>query len=168
MANFACGCIFDKKVKEPTFQKSKHFEDLSASFAINAKNEQLSAHYSWLVQLHKPIQSSQPYIEATLDNPLDKSNPMHVPAIELQNNESLQPFEHRRFYVVSPALPTLGCGLYNMTLTAYSDKTKKTKLAEHKNQILSRVNTDNCCKSEFMEQMNAAARNSETGWETKQ
>jgi hypothetical protein len=43
MSDFACGCIFDKKVKEPTFRKTKYFEDLSASFAINAKNEQLNA-----------------------------------------------------------------------------------------------------------------------------
>lgn len=41
--NFSCGCLFDKKVKEPHFKKSKYFEDLSASFAINAKNEQLGA-----------------------------------------------------------------------------------------------------------------------------
>lgn len=55
-----------------------------------------------------------------------------------------------------------------MKLTAYSDKSKKEKITEHSNQILSRVNTDNCCKSEFIEQMNAAARASESGWETKQ
>jgi hypothetical protein len=47
--NFSCGCLFDKKVKEPTFKKSKHFEDLSASFAINAKNEQLGAQYVFLM-----------------------------------------------------------------------------------------------------------------------
>jgi hypothetical protein len=41
--NFSCGCIFDKKIKEPHFKKSKYFEDLSASFAINAKDEQLGA-----------------------------------------------------------------------------------------------------------------------------
>lgn len=41
--NFSCGCLFDKNVKEPRFKKSKYFEDLSASFAINAKNEQLGA-----------------------------------------------------------------------------------------------------------------------------
>lgn len=41
--NFSCGCLFDNKVKEPRFKKSKYFEDLSASFAINAKNEQLGA-----------------------------------------------------------------------------------------------------------------------------
>ncbi|CAO3660010.1 unnamed protein product [Umbelopsis vinacea] len=168
MSDFACGCIFDKKVKEPTFRKTKYFEDLSASFAINAKNEQLNAHYSWLVQLHKPVSSPQLYVEATLENPADKSEPLHVQAVELQNNDALQPFEHCQFYVLSPSLPTLGCGLYNMTLTAYSDKSKKQKITEHSNQILSRVNTDNCCKSEFMEQMNAAARASETGWETKQ
>ncbi|KAI8579948.1 hypothetical protein K450DRAFT_239868 [Umbelopsis ramanniana AG] len=168
MSNFACGCLFDKKVKEPTFRKTKYFEDLSASFAINAKNEQLSAHYSWLVELHKPINGSQLYVEATLENPDDKTSPLQVQAIELQNNESMLPFEHRRFYVLSPSLPKLSCGLYNMKLTAYSDKSKKEKITEHSNQILSRVNTDNCCKSEFMEQMNAAARASESGWETKQ
>jgi hypothetical protein len=47
--NFSCGCLFDKKAKEPTFKKSKHFEDLSASFAINAKNEQLGAQYVFLM-----------------------------------------------------------------------------------------------------------------------
>jgi hypothetical protein len=41
--DFSCGCLLDKKIKEPRFKKSKHFEDLSASFAINAKNEQLGA-----------------------------------------------------------------------------------------------------------------------------
>lgn len=40
--NFSCGCLY-KKQAEPHFKKSKHFEDLSASFAINAKNEQLGA-----------------------------------------------------------------------------------------------------------------------------
>ncbi|KAI9028892.1 hypothetical protein CLU79DRAFT_736577 [Phycomyces nitens] len=43
--DFSCGCLFDKKVKEPHFKKSRHFEDLAASFAINAKNEQLGAQY---------------------------------------------------------------------------------------------------------------------------
>lgn len=41
--DFTCGCLLDKTAKEPHFKKSKHFEDLAASFAINAKNEQLNA-----------------------------------------------------------------------------------------------------------------------------
>ncbi|CAO3681812.1 unnamed protein product [Rhizopus stolonifer] len=64
--DFSCGCLFDKKVKEPHFKKSKYFQDLSASFAINAKNEQLGAHYSWLVEMIKPVPHSV-YVEATFE-----------------------------------------------------------------------------------------------------
>lgn len=41
--DFSCGCLFNNKVREPHIKKSKHFEDLAASFAINTKNEQLTA-----------------------------------------------------------------------------------------------------------------------------
>ncbi|KAI8370636.1 uncharacterized protein BYT42DRAFT_617173 [Radiomyces spectabilis] len=166
--NFTCGCLFDRSMKEPHFKKSKHFQDLAASFAINAKGEQLGAHYSWLVEIHKPMGVSAPYVEATLENPQDRSQPLHVPAVQVQNNDPTQQFAHPRYYVLSPALPKLDCGLYKMKLTAYTDKSKTVKLAEHENELLSRVNTDTCYKTEFMERMNAAARYAEKEWETRQ
>ncbi|RCI02225.1 hypothetical protein CU098_011625 [Rhizopus stolonifer] len=163
--NFSCGCLFDKKVKEPHFKKSKYFEDLSASFAINAKNEQLGAHYSWLVQLHRPFNTKQePYIEATFENPSDLNHPIHVPAVQLKGEQ--QDFEYPRYYFLSPALGSLDCKLYNIKITAYSDRSKSTVLAEHENQLLSRINSDSCVKSEFIERMSAAAKYAD--WETKQ
>ncbi|CEG64713.1 hypothetical protein RMATCC62417_01639 [Rhizopus microsporus] len=161
--NFSCGCLFDKSVKEPHFKKSKYFEDLSASFAINAKNEQLGAHYSWLVQMHKPILKQQPiYVEATFENPSDPQSPIHVPGVQLVHDT----FEHPRYYFLSPALPSLDCKLYNVKLTAYTDKSKRQAIATHENQILSRINTDTCVKAEFMERMAQASKYAE--WETKQ
>ncbi|KAI8364972.1 hypothetical protein BD560DRAFT_436638 [Blakeslea trispora] len=112
--NFSCGCLFDKKVKEPHYKKSAHFEDLSASFAINAKHEQLGAHYSWLVQLHTPFKS-KPYIEATFENPTDTSDPIVVPAIQLQPDQT-EAFDHPRYYFLSPALGALD----------YPDRTSKS------------------------------------------
>ncbi|KAI8982082.1 hypothetical protein BDF20DRAFT_834737 [Mycotypha africana] len=170
--NFSCGCAFDKAVKEPHFKKTKHFEDLSASFAINAKNEQLGAHYSWLVQVHKPFkvtsqpQQRRPYIEATFENPTDPDHPIVVPAIQLKPTEGNNDFEKPRYYFLSPALGALRCKLYKMKITAYTDNSKSVILTEHENQLLSRINTDSCIKSEFMEKMKAAANYSE--WETKQ
>ncbi|KAI8062729.1 hypothetical protein BC940DRAFT_308238 [Gongronella butleri] len=168
--NFSCGCLFDKKVREPHFKKSKHFEDLAASFAVNAKDEQLDAHYSWLVQLHKPLTGagSSPYVEATLENPHDRSRPLLVPAIQLASADASTPFEHPRYYVLSPNLGGVHCGLYKMKLTAYADKSKQKVLAEHENDLLSRIDTDTCYKSEFMERMNAAARHADKQWETQQ
>lgn len=163
--NFSCGCLFDKKVKEPRFKKSKHFEDLSASFAINAKNEQLGAHYSWLVQMVKPLNTKQqPYIEATFENPVADEEPIHVPAVQLQDTETS--YEYPRYYFLSPALGALDCKLYNIKITAYADRSKSKVIAEHENQILSRINSESCVKSEFLERMNAAAKHAE--WETKQ
>ncbi|KAK4512385.1 uncharacterized protein ATC70_003083 [Mucor velutinosus] len=162
--NFSCGCLFDKKVKEPRFKRSKYFEDLSASFAINAKNEQLGAHYSWLVQMYKPIKEKQPYIEATFENPVDPSDPIHVPAVQLKGEH--EDFEYPRYYFLSPALGALDCKLYNIKITAYTDRSKTKVITEHENQLLSRINSESCVKSEFMERMNAAAEQAE--WELKQ
>ncbi|KAI7904859.1 uncharacterized protein BX663DRAFT_550486 [Cokeromyces recurvatus] len=163
--NFSCGCIFDRKVKEPHFKKSKYFEDLSASFAINAKNEQLGAHYSWLVQMHKvPANVQHPYIEATFENPTDPKDPIIVPAVQLKSEQDH--FQYPRYYFISPALGALDCKLYNIKLTAYSDKSKTKLIAEHENQILSRINSESCVKSEFMEKMRAATKQAE--WETRQ
>ncbi|KAI7866511.1 hypothetical protein BDF14DRAFT_1811929 [Spinellus fusiger] len=166
--DFSCGCLFDKRVKEPYFKKTKHFEDVSASFAINAKNEQLSAHYSWLVEMHKPVSSQQPYIEAKFQNPEDRSNPIVVPAVQLKNNEPSASFAHPRYYFLSPSLPSLDCGLYKMELTVYADKSKQKILTQHGNELLSRVNTDTCVKAEFIERMEAAARHTKNQWETQQ
>ncbi|SAM02122.1 hypothetical protein [Absidia glauca] len=166
--NFSCGCLFDKSIKEPHFKKSKHFEDLSASFAINAKKEQLGAHYSWLLQLHRPLDVKEPYVEATLENPTDPSRPFLVPAIQLENNDADNSFPHPRYYVLTPDVGGLNCGLYKMKITAYADKSRSRVLAEHDNQLLSRINTDTCYKAEFMERMNAAARQAEQDWEKRQ
>jgi hypothetical protein len=55
-----------------------------------------------------------------------------------------------------------------MKITAYADKSRSRVLAEHDNQLLSRINTDTCYKAEFMERMNAAARLAEQDWEKRQ
>ncbi|KAI9320589.1 hypothetical protein BX666DRAFT_2024232 [Dichotomocladium elegans] len=163
--NFTCGCLLDKAAKEPHFKKTKYFEDLSASFALNTKNEQLSAHYSWLVQMHRQIPGvSNPYVEATFEDPVDKEHPINVPAIQLKSTGAA--FEHPRYYVISPALSSIDCGLYKMRLTAYADASKQRVLAEHDNMLLSRVNTSTCTKTEFMERMNAAARHAEKQWQS--
>ncbi|KAF7732543.1 hypothetical protein EC973_003290 [Apophysomyces ossiformis] len=164
--NFSCGCLYDKTLKEPHFKKSKHFEDLSASFAIQTKDEKLRAHYSWLVQMHRPLSVTNPYIEATLQNPMDSSNPIRVPAVQLKASDPDAGFMYPRYYVLSPAVDELNCGLYKMKLTAYSSKDKNKVLAEHENELLSRVNTDTCGKTEFMEKMSAAARHADKQWKT--
>lgn len=122
--------------------------------------------YSWLVQMHRPVATSNPYVEATFENPQDKTQPIIVPALQLKNTETA--YSHPRYYVVSPAVGTLDCGLYHMRLTAYADSSKRTILAEHENDLLSRVNTTTCSKTEFMEKMNAAARHAEKQWESAQ
>ncbi|KAI9272508.1 hypothetical protein BY458DRAFT_546742 [Sporodiniella umbellata] len=159
--NFSCGCLFDKKVKEPHFKKSEYFQDLSASFAINAKNEQLGAHYSWLVEMIKPTLPSV-YVEATFENPSDSQDTIKVPGVQLVHDS----FEHPRYYFLSPALTHLNCKLYSIQLIAYKDKSKKEVIARHENQILSRINSDACVKSEFMERMASATKYAD--WETKQ
>lgn len=121
--------------------------------------------YSWLVQMHKGLGVKDPYIEATLENPTDPSRPFLVPAIQLENSDPQTKFPHPRYYVLTPDVGELNCGLYKMKLTAYSDKTRSKVLAEHDNELLSRVNTDTCYKTEFMEKMNAAARQAEQDWE---
>ncbi|OZJ04103.1 hypothetical protein BZG36_02859 [Bifiguratus adelaidae] len=156
---FSCGCD-PKGLLEPTFKTSKHFTDLSASFAVNTKHEQLSTHYSWLVELRKEFsQTAKPYVEATLQNP-EGGPPLQVPAIELVDTQ--KSFDKRRYYIVSPALPRLGCGLYEVKLTAYTDKNKSKKLAEHSNHILSRINTETCYKQEFLDKMQALASNGQS------
>ncbi|RUP52113.1 hypothetical protein BC936DRAFT_141009 [Jimgerdemannia flammicorona] len=163
--NFSCGCMLPKNTKEPTFKASKYFEDLSASFAINTKQEQLTAHYSWLVQLRRDLPTTSiPYIEATLEHPSRRSEPLVVPAMELaQTDPHAAPFPSRRFYVLSPALAGVQCGLYSMRLTAYADRSKTKVLATHENEILSRVNTETCFRDEFMRAMGEMEKSQ--GWE---
>lgn len=116
--------------------------------------------------MHKPIGYDDPYIEAVLENPADKSNPIRVPAMQLKNSSAEAAFEHPRYYVLSPALPTLNCGLYHMQLNVYADKTKQKLLSTHENDVLSRINTDTCPKTEFLERMHAAARQAQRDWES--
>lgn len=119
--------------------------------------------YSWLVQMIKPLNTKQPYIEATFENPVTDDEPIQVPAVQLTAE---QEFDHPRYYFLSPALGALDCKLYKIKITAYADRSKSKVLAEHENQLLSRINTESCVKSEFMERMNAAAKHAE--WETSQ
>lgn len=115
--------------------------------------------------MYKPIKShQQPYIEATFENPVKDSVPIHVPAVQLKDDH--EGFEHPRYYFLSPALGALDCKLYNIKITAYTDKTKQKIITEHENQLLSRINSESCIKSEFMERMNEAAKQAE--WELKQ
>lgn len=111
----------------------------------------------------KPLNTKQPYIEATFENPVTDDEPIHVPAVQLTAE---QDFDHPRYYFLSPALGALDCKLYNIKITAYADRSKTKVIAEHENQLLSRINTESCIKSEFMERMNEAAKHAE--WETKQ
>ncbi|ORY06631.1 hypothetical protein K493DRAFT_344469 [Basidiobolus meristosporus CBS 931.73] len=160
MSNFSCGCLLPAGTKEPTFKKSKYFQDLAASFAVNTKEERLSAHYSWLLQLNKDLPPGS-YIEAELENPVDKDAPYKIPAIELRNKQG-ETFEKRRFYIVSPPLTDVECGLLNMKLRVYKDKTRQEVFTTHENQVLSRVNTNECLRTEFIEKMQALAK--ETSW----
>lgn len=113
----------------------------------------------------KPLNTKQqPYIEATFENPVADEEPIHVPAVQLQDTETS--YEYPRYYFLSPALGALDCKLYNIKITAYADRSKSKVIAEHENQILSRINSESCVKSEFLERMNAAAKHAE--WETKQ
>lgn len=116
------------------------------------------------MQLHKPLQAKQPYIEATFENPTDPEDPIRVPAIQLKPEG--EDFDHPRYYFLSPALGALDCKLYNIKITAYTDKSRQKVLTEHENQLLSRINSESCVKSEFMERMNAAANHA--NWDTKQ
>lgn len=120
--------------------------------------------------MHKPLagQQSEPYIEAVLENPSDKSDPIRVPAMQLKNSAGMEQFEHSRYYILSPSLPSLNCGLYHMQLNVYTDKTKQKLLATHENDVLSRINTDTCPKTEFLERMHAAARQAQHGWQSHQ
>ncbi|KAF9962243.1 hypothetical protein BGZ70_008088 [Mortierella alpina] len=135
--SFTCGCNSSEQPKEPQFKKSKYFEDVAASFAINTK------------------------YQAELHNPADFAKPLKVPAIELQAQEGESPWPNRRFYVLSPRLETLTCGLHPVKLTIYKDESKKSVLGTHENAILSRIDTQYCLKDEFMEKMKEAAKNTE-------
>lgn len=115
--------------------------------------------------MYKPLKTSQPpYIEATFENPVKEGDPIHVPAVQLKGEQ--EDFEYPRYYFLSPALGALDCKLYNIKITAYTDRSKSKVITEHENQLLSRINSESCVKSEFMERMNAAAKQAE--WETQQ
>ncbi|KAF9207171.1 hypothetical protein BGZ49_001025 [Haplosporangium sp. Z 27] len=144
--SFTCGCNSTEQPKEPQFKKSKYFT--------------LYAHYSWLVEARRSIPKNA-VIEAELHNPADFAKPIKVPAIELQAQDGESSWSNRRFYVLSPRLETLNCGLHPVKLTVYKDETKQVVLGMHENAILSRINTQYCMKDEFMEKMKEAAKNTE-------
>jgi hypothetical protein len=108
----------------------------------------------------------QAYVEATFENPSYPEEPITVPAVQLQNPPDQADFKHPRYYFLSPALTKLDCKLYNIKITAYTDRSKSQVITEHENQLLSRINSDSCVKSEFMERMNEAARQSD--WQQRQ
>ncbi|KAF9147447.1 hypothetical protein BG015_010922 [Linnemannia schmuckeri] len=158
--SFTCGCNSTDQPKEPQFKKSKYFEDMAASFAINTKYQTLYAHYSWLVEARRDIPKNA-FIEAELHNPADFAKPLKVTAIELQAQDGESPWANRRFYVLSPRLETLTCGLHPVKLNIYKDESKSSLLGTHENAILSRIDTQYCMKDEFMEKMKEAAKNTE-------
>ncbi|KAG0369860.1 hypothetical protein BGZ54_008598 [Gamsiella multidivaricata] len=141
--SFTCGCNSTEQPKEPQFKKSKYF-----------------VCYSWLVEARRDIPKSA-VIEAELHNPADFAKPIKVAAIELQAQDGESPWSGRRFYVLSPRLETLNCGLHPVKLTIYKDESKKSVLGTHENAILSRVDTQYCMKDEFMEKMKEAAKHAE-------
>eukprot|EP00124_Ichthyophonus_hoferi_P001383 Ihof_evm8s70 gene=Ihof_evmTU8s70 len=137
--NFQCGCVNADNLEEPHMRTSKYFEDIGGSFAMHTGGERLGARYSWLLELRRPLPSTS-YIEATLENPSDSTRPIVLPAREIVGGNS----KNRRFYFISEPLGRLQCKNYTVTCRAYSDKTKQKVLAEHKNFIQSRVDTENC------------------------
>ncbi|KAF9937278.1 hypothetical protein BGZ65_001615, partial [Modicella reniformis] len=116
--------------------------------------------YSWLVEARREIPRNA-VIEAELHNPTDFAKPIKVNAIELQAQEGEAPWSNRRFYVLSPRLETLTCGLHPVKLTLFKDESKTAILGTHENAILSRINTQYCMKDEFMAKMRDAAKNVE-------
>ncbi|KAG0342408.1 hypothetical protein BG004_005682 [Podila humilis] len=116
--------------------------------------------YSWLVEARRDIPKNA-VIEAELHNPADFSKPLKVTAIELQAQEGESPWANRRFYVLSPRLETLTCGLHPVKLTVYKDQAKASVLGTHENSILSRINTQYCLKDEFMDRMKEAAKSAD-------
>ncbi|KAG9071260.1 hypothetical protein KI688_008806 [Linnemannia hyalina] len=147
--SFTCGCNSTDQPKEPQFKKSKYFEDVAASFAVNTK-----------YQARRDIPKNA-FIEAELHNPADFAKPLKVTAIELQAQDGESPWANRRFYVLSPRLETLTCGLHPVKLNIYKDESRSSLLGSHENAILSRIDTQYCMKDEFMEKMKEAAKNTE-------
>ncbi|KAF9427706.1 hypothetical protein BGZ94_004360 [Podila epigama] len=144
--SFTCGCNSTEQPREPQFKKSKYFT--------------LYAHYSWLVEARRDIPKNA-VIEAELHNPADFAKPLKVAAIELQAQDGESPWNNRRFYILSPRLETLTCGLHPVKLTLYKDESKTSVLGTHDNAILSRINTQYCLKDEFLEKMKEAAKTAE-------
>lgn len=151
--NVSCGC-FGASQEEPDPQTSKYFSDISASIAINTKHTKLSAHFSWLLSSssHLPQDS---YAEAHFplskisSHGSDMGEVMKVPLMSVKDNQE--------YYAISPSTE-MECGIYPIKVVLYKDQTRQIVLSEHHSKVLSRVNTSECSKDEFMQVVNSFAK----------
>lgn len=91
MENFQCGCYQTSLPREPRPQKSKFIQDISASIAIRAREnsggENIRAHYSYLVELRRPLDDKN-YIEAQFSDPKEGNEYSYrVPMLPIKDDD---------------------------------------------------------------------------------
>jgi hypothetical protein len=88
VSKVSCGCI-GPLPSTPQHQSSEYFQDVSGSFAVNAKAEHLMAHFSWLVELRKALPHAKVYLEAEFQDPSSMNGiPYKVPMMKLKGQTS--------------------------------------------------------------------------------
>jgi hypothetical protein len=86
-----CGCFSSRLPSTPRPITSKYLSDVSASFAINTKakngdeSPSLSAHFSWLVDLKRPLPEGA-FMEAHFPDPSISGDIYRVPMMKIKND----------------------------------------------------------------------------------
>lgn len=81
-----------------------------------------------------------------------------VPLMLIQDDNKKEA-QNATYYAISPELDDLKCGIYQVEVKIYKDQRRMETLSSHNSQILSRVDTSNCSKNEFMQTMQRLSNN---------
>ena len=146
----SCGCNASAPTHQPRGRRSRYFEDISGSLAVNTRYDPLEMRFTWLVESRKPLPDGA-YIEAEFPDPSDPiaGTPYRVPFMRLEQRAS-EKAAADRYYAVSGPLPKTECRMYDVRLNVYSDSRRISVISQHESQILSRVDTEQCPRSTFL------------------
>eukprot|EP00127_Corallochytrium_limacisporum_P002557 Clim_evm114s128 gene=Clim_evmTU114s128 len=144
-----CGCDLNRPAPAP--QRSAYIQDVSASFALLKDEKELTARYSWLVDVKRDALTETAFIEAEFENPEPGQRPVFAKGNRIEGQKV--PKGYVRYYFISEPVTGFRCKNYGMTAKLYTDHSRLNSVDKHHSEVASYFDNTQCSTDEFLDAM---------------